>query len=96
MYWKPPAVDQLTPFGLTVDDVRPTGVEIWAENAAAVDVFTTMGTQWRVGVSGATGLDYGPLPFVLRTASVPRKDWPVILDDIRVLEQAALTEMHRD
>lgn len=80
---------------MTLDDVRPTGIEIWAENAAAVDVFVDMGTQWRVGMAGATGLDYGPLPFVLRARGIRREHWGQVLEDLRVLEQAALKEMHR-
>lgn len=76
--------------------MRPTGVEIWAENERSVDVFISMGTQWRVGMAGATGLDYGPLPFVMRTQGIKRSDWTTILDDIRVMEMAALEEMHRD
>lgn len=52
-----------------------------------------MSTQWRVGMAGATGLDYNALPAVLRLSEVQRKDWPAIFDDLRILEDAALALM---
>jgi hypothetical protein len=50
-----------------------------------------MGTQWRVGMGGATGLDYGVLPHVLRLVGVPKREWPRVFDDLRVMEAAVLT-----
>lgn len=55
-----------------------------------------MDTQWRVGVGGATGLDYGALPTVLRLSGVKRTEWPGVWDSVRVMERAALEEMHKD
>lgn len=60
------------------------------------NVFIAMLTQWRVGVRGATGLDYGPLPGVLRMMGVPRKDWPDVFDGIRVMEDAALEQIRKE
>lgn len=39
---------------------------------------------------GAIGLDYGVLPFVMKMTGVPRRDWPEVFDDIRVMEIAVL------
>jgi len=55
-----------------------------------------MDTQWRVGVGGATGLDYGALPTVLRFLGVKRTEWSGVWDSLRVMERAALEEMHKD
>lgn len=55
-----------------------------------------MSTQWRSGFSGATGLDYSALPAVLRMTGMARKDWPQIFDDLRILEDAALTQMREN
>lgn len=55
-----------------------------------------MDTQWRVGVTGPTGLDYGVLPTVLRLMGVQRSQWPWIWDALRVMERAALEAMHED
>jgi hypothetical protein len=54
-----------------------------------------MGTQWRVGAGGATGLDYGVLPVVLRLSGVPRAEWPDVFDGLRIMEEAALDHIHK-
>lgn len=54
-----------------------------------------MDTQWRVGMNGATGLDYGVLPVVLRMVAVPRAMWAEVFDGVRVMETAALETMKK-
>lgn len=66
---------------------------MWPDNWPAVNVFDAMSTQWRAGVSGAIGLDYNALPVVLRMSEVPRKEWPGLFADVRVMEGAALEKM---
>lgn len=66
---------------------------MWPDNIQAVNVFVSVGTQWRCGVAGPIGLDYGVLPGVLRILQVPRNDWPEVFDCIRILEDAALGAM---
>jgi len=53
----------------------------------------SMGTQWRMGAGGATGLDYGVLPNVMRLVGVPVKDRPGVFQDIRVMESEAIAVM---
>ncbi len=66
---------------------------MWEENWQAFDVFETVRTQWRVGFGGATGLDYSAVyPLLDRFADDP-KDWRRLLDDVRVMEAAALDAM---
>ncbi len=55
-----------------------------------------MSTQWRVGMSGPTGLDYVALPQVMRLTGVPRKDWQDVFDGIRTMEDAALEKMRSE
>jgi len=62
----------------------------------AVEVFSAMGTQWRMGPGGPIGLDYGALPAVLRMMGAKRDEWPDLFDDLRVIEREALKEMHKD
>lgn len=57
--------------------------------------FIAMATQWRAGPGGATGLDYGAVPVVLRLQGVPRGQWPGVFDDVRVMEAEALAVMHK-
>lgn len=70
-------------------------MEVWPDNMAAVSTFVAMLTQWRSGGFVPTGLDYGVLPTVLRLRGVPRKEWPDIFGQIRILEDAALQTMNR-
>lgn len=61
-----------------------------------MNLFVAMATQWRVGMSGATGLDYSALP-VARSAQdppIPDDDWPDTFDALRVLEAEALSVMN--
>lgn len=67
---------------------------MWPDNVDAVRVFDRMGTQWRVGPAGPVGLDYNVLPFVLRQCGVPRRQWPRLFEDLRVMEGAALDEIN--
>lgn len=48
--------------------------ELWPCNATAMRVFIAMQTQWRVGMAGATGLDYVVLPTVLDMLGVTFSD----------------------
>lgn len=78
--------------GLTEEDFAQ-GVEVWPENLQAFQVFSALGTQWRIGMGGATGLDYNAVPTVLRLQGVPRAEWPQLFEDLRVMESAALQAM---
>lgn len=64
---------------------------MWPENYEVFGLFASMQTQWRTGMSGPSGLDYNTL-FTLMTLKNLSID---LLDDIRVMESAALTEIHR-
>lgn len=58
-------------------------------------VFEAMGTQWRVGPSGATGLDYGALPAVMDLLAVPQDQRRQVFADVRVMESEAISVMHK-
>lgn len=61
-----------------------------------VEVMVAMGTQWRSGMSGLTGLDYASLPVVLRLLGVARAQWRDLFADIRIMEKAVLDELRDD
>lgn len=42
---------------------------------------------------GATGLDYGVLPSVLRLLGIPRGEWPALFEQLQIIESEALTIM---
>ncbi|MDM9594743.1 DUF1799 domain-containing protein [Pseudomonas guariconensis] len=79
-------------FGLKPEDCQQT-VELWECNVQSFAVFEAMGTQWRTGMSGATGLDYQTLPVVMGLLDVEQDQHQAIFADIRVMEQAALRTM---
>lgn len=82
-------------FGLTAEDVE-TAVLIWPENWPAFEIFSALRTQWRVAHCGRTGLDYGVLQQTFRLFGVKRSERREMFDAIRIMESAALEEMHKD
>jgi hypothetical protein len=67
--------------------------EIWPDNWLPIEVFISMGTQWRTGMAGPTGLDYGVLRDVMALRRVPEADQPELFDWLRLMEVEALDEM---
>lgn len=68
--------------------------EVYPENWPAVELFAAMGTQWRTGMAGATGLDYAALPAVMDMLGVDVDERRSRFSELRVMERAALTEMN--
>ena len=68
-------------------------VEVWPDNHAAFNLFNTIGTQWRVGMGGATGLDYAAVYPLLDRAAKDPQEWDEMFSDIQVMEGAALKQM---
>lgn len=79
-------------FGFSPEDYDET-VEVWPDNWPSFLVMDAMGTQWRTGACGATGLDYGVLPNVMKLVGIPAKDRPGVFRDIRVMESEAIAVM---
>ena len=53
-------------------------------------------TQWRMGFNGPIGLDYNVLPFVMRTARIPRDEWQDVFDGVRVAEAVTLEMWNKE
>lgn len=77
---------------MSLDDLEEE-VELWAVNAEAFSVFNSMSTQWRAGMSGATGLDYTSLPIVMDLEGIDADDRKQVFRDVRTMEQEALKTM---
>jgi hypothetical protein len=94
MYRKAPAGGDLNPLMQALARASESEViEIWPENWPSVCMFTLLATQWRVGVSGATGLDYSALYPLLDKATTSLEAWQELFDDIRHMERVALEAM---
>jgi len=78
---------------LSRKDVPVEEFGVWPDGWPAFTVFEAMATQWRVGACGATGLDYGALPGVMRLCGVPAGERQSIFRDIRDMENEALRVM---
>lgn len=81
-------------WGLTDDHYPEPNVDVWDEAWDAVQLFSSISTQWRVGSGGVVGLDYA---IVYREAERRKID----LDDefmwaIGVIENAAMAEIHKE
>ncbi|MDM3198496.1 DUF1799 domain-containing protein [Citrobacter freundii] len=78
---------------MTPEDVEDD-VGILPSILEAFTIFSALATQWRVGASGATGLDYNVLPWVFQLHGV--EDVAACLADIRIMESEALKVMHKE
>lgn len=92
---KPPTEQEARFYGQTVEQATPPPQELWPDNEDALKVFSAMGTRWDVGMAGAIGLIYAELPFVFEMVGIDRKDWPVVFDDVQVMEQTELAYWHQ-
>ncbi len=68
-------------------------MEVWPDNHAAFSLFISLGTQWRVGMGGTTGLDYAAVYPLLDRAAKDPQEWDEMFSDIQVMEGAALKQM---
>lgn len=78
--------------GLQLSDFDDT-FEVWPDNWKSFLVMDSMWTQWRIGASGPTGLDYGVLPDVMRLAGIPASECAGMFQDIRIMESEAIAVM---
>lgn len=81
--------------GLFLEEAQPDPMHtIYLENAAALTVYMRLhNTQWRSGMNGLVGLDYGPLAFFLELEQVPRERWPEVVDGVQLLEAEVLRQV---
>jgi hypothetical protein len=97
MYQPGATAKEAAALGLTLEEASGPPIEVWPDTIGSVLVFDDLGSQWVYAGAGGipTGIQYGSIEPVLRVRKVPAEDWPQVFDDIRVMEAAALTEMHR-
>lgn len=90
--------EALAAFGLVADDGDdgPPLFHLWPEHREALDCWFGIQTQWRVGMAGATGLDYAGVEAYLRLRMVRAPARRVrLLHELQVMERATLDEWHR-
>jgi hypothetical protein len=70
--------------------MRKNEANVWPENYQAVMLFTRLGTQWRIGMAGPTGLDYCAVLALIDRMGLDKAASDEIFEDVCHLEQAAL------
>jgi hypothetical protein len=90
-----PTAEEMAAAGFAPEDYETDPVELWPENQPAFDLFCMVQTQWRIGMNGATGLDYSPLFVLMDKRGLSSEAWQQLFDDVRVIESAALVEMNK-
>lgn len=83
--------------GAGQDDSEDSGVEflVWPENWTAVQLFVRCDTQWVWTMGACLGLDYARVEAVMRISGIPRRRQSELLDEIRIMERAALPLINR-
>jgi hypothetical protein len=61
-----------------------------------VNLFASIGTQWRVGPVGPYGLDYNVLYRRMDRMGLTPEEYGELEEEIRAMEEAALEEMRKD
>ncbi|AKJ41477.1 DUF1799 domain-containing protein [Pragia fontium] len=79
--------------GLSPDDFEDQIIEILPDVLPSFNVFKALSTQWRRGMDGPTGLDYGCLQPVMELMEIKNK--ATVFEDIRQMERAALSVMYK-
>lgn len=84
--------DQLAIFGLSGSDLDDT-VEVFPDVWPAFRMASAMSTQWRMGMGGPVGLDYGVIHAVGKLLGMKPKQITAVFPDLQVIEAEALAVM---
>ncbi|PCM83481.1 DUF1799 domain-containing protein [Enterobacter cloacae] len=79
---------------MTLDDLDDVEIDVLPDVWPAFCIFRDMFTQWRTSVGGVTGLDYNVLPWMMKIHGID--DEAGALQDVRVMEAAALRTIHKN
>ena len=95
MYDSGPSDDELAAIGIRREDVEDTSdVEIWPENDLVFKVFRQASSQWRMGPAGRVALDHNVVFRYFDLQGIKPKKQLALMQDIHVLECAALKQMY--
>lgn len=93
IYESGPSDEALAAFGMTRADIPDREIEVFPDIWPAFLVFDAMSTQWRMGMGGAVGLDYGVISDVTALLGFTKKQTAKLFPDLRVMEAEALLVM---
>lgn len=89
--------EALAAFGLVAEEpIEPEATECYPDNWQPLQLFRTLGTQWRVTDHGAvTGLHYEVVPGVMDMLGIKKKHRADLFYALREMESEALTVFNR-
>lgn len=79
-------------WGMSESDLQLT-FELWGEHLQAWECFAANSTQWRVGMNGVYGLDYGPCYQWCADEGLTGSDRRRVMSEVRLIESGALQEI---
>jgi len=94
MYERLPESDEPDAFGLSRKDYAHDVFDLWPENLQAYQLFSEIQTQWRMSMSGPTGLDYNVLFSKMARMRLDPEQFDALEEDIRTMEFSALAAMN--
>ena len=81
-------------FGLPLPEPdEPETFGVLPDNVEVLSWFFRMQTQWRVGMNGPIGMDYGLFLMWSKDEGVRRRDRTWMLEDLRLMEREYLDAM---
>jgi hypothetical protein len=96
IYSRVPTEKELAGTGFVPADYETDEVEVWPENMPAINLFSSISTQWRTGgMGGASGLDYNILFSRMDRMKLPEQEYEWLFDDIRGIEAEALQAINK-
>lgn len=69
--------------------------ELWPENEQSIALFSSLSTQWRIGMSGPIGLDYNVLFKRMERMKLSDEAHELMFQDIRIIESEALSILNQ-
>lgn len=95
LYWRRPTAEELAGTGLKPEHYVEPEVEVWEENWPAIQLFMRYRTQWRMGMGGPVGLDYAVILHDLGRRGLSQSEHDDLMGKLQVIEDAALSQIHR-
>ena len=93
MYEKDDSARVAAAMGLSLEEIPDDIIEVWDMNWETFTLFHSLSTQWRVGMGGATGLDYTAVAATADMIGIEKKELQFMFPDIQVMENEALITM---
>lgn len=90
IYHRIPSQAELDDTGFTAADYEIDPVDLWPENETAINLFTSISTQWITSMSGHVGLNYLVLFARMDRMKLSDQEYEWLFDDVRVIEAEAL------